>query len=307
MVIDIVRVHAHQRGALGQAIALQQILPGKFDPTLGHRLLHRHPTARRQMQGGEVELLELFVIQQRVKQGVHPGHGGERIFRQLFDQPRNIARVGDQDVLPAKLDKQQAVHGQGEDVIERQRGDHQLFATMQQRPVGGVHLLEVRQHVAVGQHRPFRNPGGAAGVLQEGQILGYHFRFHVLHPVAVVQRPAEGDGVWQVIFWHQTFNVLNDEVNQRPFRGGELIAHPRQNDVFHLGFVDHFLEGVREVRDNHNCRCAAVVQLMLQLARGIQRVNVNHDHPGAQNAKQRHRILQQVRHHQRDPVAFFQA
>ncbi|MNP70485.1 hypothetical protein D3C76_1667240 [compost metagenome] len=77
--------------------------------------------------------------------------------------------------------------------------------------------------------------------------------------------------------------------------------------MFHLGFVDHFLEGVREVRDNHNCRCAAVVQLMLQLARGIEGVNVNHDHPGAQNAKQRHRILQQVRHHQRDPVAFFQA
>ncbi len=118
---------------------------------------------------------------------------------------------------------------------------------MQQRAVGGVHLLEVRQHVAVGEHRPFRNSGGAAGVLQEGQILGHHFRFHVLHPVAVVQRPAEGDGVRQVIFWHQTFNVLDDEVNQRPFRSGELIAHSGENNVFDLRLIDHFFQGVREV------------------------------------------------------------
>ncbi len=219
VVIDIVRVHAHQRGALGQAIALQQILAGELHPAFRHRLLHWHPAARRQMQSREIKLLELFVVQQGVEQRVYPRHGGKRIFRQLFHQARNVARVGDQDVLPTQLDKQQAVHGQREDVIERQRGDHQLFAAMQQRAVGGVHLLEVRQHVAVGEHRPFRNPGGAAGVLQEGQILGHHFRFHVLHPVAVVQRPAEGDGVWQVIFWHQTFNVLNDEVNQRPFCG----------------------------------------------------------------------------------------
>ena len=71
------------------------------------------------MQGGEVELLKLFVIEQRVKQGVDPGHRGEGIFRQLFDQAWNIARVGDQQILPAQLDKQQAVHGQRENVIQR--------------------------------------------------------------------------------------------------------------------------------------------------------------------------------------------
>ena len=50
-------------------------------------------------------------------------------------------------------------------MIQRQRGDHKLFAAMQQRAVGGIDLLKVGQHVAVGQHRPFSHPGGAPGVL----------------------------------------------------------------------------------------------------------------------------------------------
>ncbi|CST00778.1 Uncharacterised protein [Shigella sonnei] len=39
---------------------------------------------------------------------------------------------------------------------------------MQQRPIGGVDLFQVRQHIAVSQHRAFRHTCGAAGVLQEG-------------------------------------------------------------------------------------------------------------------------------------------
>ena len=171
VVVDVMRVDADQRGALRQTIAFQQILSGEFYPALGNRLLNRHPAARRKMQRGEIELLELFIVKQRVKQGVHAGHGGERVFRQLFNQPRNVARVGDQYVLTAKLDKQQAVHGQRKNVIQRKRGDHKLLARVQQWPVGGVHLFKVRQHITMGQHRPFSHAGGTAGVLQERQIF----------------------------------------------------------------------------------------------------------------------------------------
>ncbi len=197
-------------------------------------------------------VLELFVVQQRVEQGIYPGHGGERIFCQLFHQPRNIARVGDQQVLTAQFNKQQAVHGQRENVIQRQRRDHQLFAAVQQRPVGCVDLLKVRQHVAVGQHRPFCHAGGTTGILQKRQIFGDHFRLDVLHPIARMQRAAEGDGVRQVVFWHQAFDVFDDKVNQRAFGGRELIPHARQDDVFHLGFVDHFFQRMGKVGHNDN-------------------------------------------------------
>ena len=96
---------------------------------------------------------------------------------------------------------------------------------MQQRPVGTVHLLKVRQHIAMGQHCPFRHAGCAAGILKKSEILRDDFRLNVLHAVAVLQRAAKRDGVRQMVFWHQPFDVLHHKVNQRPFRRGKLIAH----------------------------------------------------------------------------------
>ncbi|MNO08766.1 hypothetical protein D3C81_2315960 [compost metagenome] len=62
------------------------------------------------MQRREIQLLEVFVIQQGVEQRIDAGHGGKRVFRQLFYQTRDITWVSDQYVLAAKLNKQQAVH-----------------------------------------------------------------------------------------------------------------------------------------------------------------------------------------------------
>ena len=50
VIIDIVRIDAHQRRALRQAIAFQQILPGQLNPALRHHLLYRHSAAGGEMQ-----------------------------------------------------------------------------------------------------------------------------------------------------------------------------------------------------------------------------------------------------------------
>ena len=175
---------------------------------------------------------------------------------------------------------------------------------MEQRAVGGVYLFEIGQHISMGQHRPFRYAGGAAGILQKRQIFRDDFGFNILHAVARLQGPAEGDSIWQVIFGYQPLNVFDDEVHQRTLRGGELIAHPRQDHVFDLSFVHHFFQRVGKVRDDNNRRRTAVIQLVLQLTWGIERVDVNYDHACAQNAKQRDRVLQQVWHHQCHPIPF---
>ena len=74
-----------------------------------------------------------------------------------------------------------------------------------------------------------------------------------------------------------------------------------------LGFINHLFQGMRKVGNDHNGGGAAVVKLMFQFARGIKRIDVHDNHASAQDTKQRHRILQQIRHHQRDTVAFLQA
>src|SRR3546814_4707710 len=53
-------------------------------------------------------------------------------------------------------------------------------------------------------------------------------------------------------------------------------------------------------------RSARIDQLMLELARGVHRVGIDHRHAGAQHAEDGDRILQQIWHHQGDAVALFQ-
>ena len=46
-----------------------------------------------------------------------------------------------------------------------------------------------------------------------------------------------------------------------------------------------------------------IVELMLQLALGVERVGIHHHHPRAQGTQTDHQILDQIGHLNRDPVA----
>ncbi len=72
------------------------------------------------------------------------------------------------------------------------------------------------------------------------------------------------------------------------------------------GVVDHFFQGMGKVGDDDNGLGTGVFELMLQLARGVERVDVDHYHAGTQDAEHGDGILQQVRHHHRDPIALLQ-
>ena len=64
---------------------------------------------------------------------------------------------------------------------------------------------------------------------------------------------------------------------------------------------------VGEVLDDDDDLGAGVVQLVLELARGVQRIDVDDRAAGAQDAEQAHRVLQDVGHHQRDARALLAA
>ncbi|MNE28192.1 hypothetical protein D3C80_1216270 [compost metagenome] len=69
------------------------------------------------------------------------------------------------------------------------------------------------------------------------------------------------------------------------------------------GVVDHLLQGMGEVGDDDDGLGAGVFELVLQLARGIEGVDVDHRHAGPQYAEHGDGVLQQVWHHHRHPVA----
>ena len=87
------------------------------------------------------------------------------------DHRRQIARVGDQDVVVAAEHHRHAVKGEGVDVIERQRRDQHFAAVIEVRAHQRLALQHVGNDVAVRQHGALGHAGGAAGVLQHGHVF----------------------------------------------------------------------------------------------------------------------------------------
>ena len=68
-----------------------------------------------------------------------------------------------------------------------------------------------------------------------------------------------------------------------------------------LGIGNDLLQRVGAVLQDDDGLGSGILQLVLQLAGGIERVAVDRRVAGAEDAKQRNRVLQQVGHHQRHP------
>ena len=70
---------------------------------------------------------------------------------------------------------------------------------------------------------------------------------------------------------------------------------------------DHFLHRLREILDDDDQFGARIGQLVLELARRVERVDVDHRAAGAEGPEQADRVLQDVGHHQRDARALLAA
>ena len=70
-----------------------------------------------------------------------------------------------------------------------------------------------------------------------------------------------------------------------------------------LSLIDHFLQRVRKEITHHNSDGTRIGELMLEFARRIHRVDVDHHVTRTQRPKETDRVLQQVGHHQGNPLA----
>lgn len=76
--------------------------------------------------------------------------------------------------------------------------------------------------------------------------------------------------------------------------------------MLNLGAIERVLRGSGEVVEDDQRLRARIFQLVMQFARRIQRIGVHYRQAEAQRTEQRDRILQQVRQHDREAVAFLQ-
>ena len=139
------------------------------------------------------------------------------------------------------------------------------------------------------QHRPLADAGRAAGVLQEGEVVAVQLHWLEGRERAGLQRLHEAQLPRQ----------------RHLLAAGHAAAD--DDDALHRCVRQRGGDGGREGFEQHQCLRAAVLQLVRQLARRVQRVDRDHRAAGAQRADQRHREGHQVGHHDRDAVALGEA
>ena len=195
-------------------------------------------------------------------------------------------------------------------MVQRQRTDigrlHARRHSPHGRAVPGFGLQHVGNHIAVQQHGALGNTGGAAGVLQHGHVV----RLDV-GPLEAAARPLghrviETHGARQIEGRHHFLDVANHVIDQRALEHAELVTHGREHHMFDGRIRNALFQRVGEVFDDDNCLGAGILELVLEFARGVQRIDVDHHKTGTQDGGHRHRVLRNIGHHDGHTVALDQ-
>ena len=148
----------------------------------------------------------------------------------------------------------------------------------------------------MGEHRALGQAGGAAGVLQDGDII-QRYRQRADHlPRAPAQDALEGNGLGQLIGRHQFFHLVDHQVGDPAFGGRHHVAHSGFDQVVDFGVLQHFLYPLAEHVQVHQRPNPGALELMAHLARGVERVGIDHNQACTHGSEHGNRILQGVGH-----------
>ena len=251
---------------------------------------------------------EPFLVHQPVEQRVDPGDPGDRVILDRALQVLHRARRRDQDIAGPDFEKGQQIRGEGEDMIQRQCRQHAVIGGHQPAR-DRLHLRQIGQHVAMGQHGPFGHSGGAACVLQKRQILGLSPCPIGPHIRAMGAPFGKGGAQAQnrnSQLWHRRQGAAPDFLHAAHDGFGQLgeeLGHSGQHHRLKIRLGNHLGQFVGEHVDDDQNLGPGIVDLVDHLRRGIHRVGVDQNAARLEHTKGHHRIGQPVGQLHRHPVA----
>ncbi len=192
-------------------------------------------------------------------------------------------------------------------MVERQGGYDGFLALDEDMVKPQPRLLEIGQQGPMGQHGALGYAGRAAGILQKRQVVAIDVYRIECQGRSSGQDRSERDGVGDVPGRHHPLDALDDEIDEQAFGKAEQVAELGGDHMFDRRLIADLGEGRGEVLDDDDGFGPGVRELMFELARRIKRVAVDDHVAGAERTEKRNRILQHVRHHQRDARALGQA
>ena len=220
------------------------------------------------------------------------------MFRDFFGEALKVARIRDEDILASLRHDGQAIPLQRKDVIQRQcRDSDDRLDAFVGVSLPGDGLQDVVDHVAVTEHRTLRHAGRTAGVLQVRDVGITDFHIVEYFPAAGLQGLAESHAVGKLVRRHHALDMAQYDINDHALWPLEQVTHASGDNAANIGIGDDFLKYVRKILKYDYAAGAGILELVFQLAGGIQRIDVHCDESGAKNAAHRHRVLQDIRQH----------
>ena len=253
-----------------------------------------------------VNLVEVGVIGHAVEQRVNRRQHMDPVFGQFTEHRHHVAWIGYQNQLAAQAHGHHHADREGEDVVQRQGADQvDLLAgrdLLQGWLEPGLSLQQIGHQIALQQHCPLGYAGGATGVLQHGHIVGLEGHFAQRSAAALGKRCIEGHSAGQRERWHQLFLVAHHVVHQGAFDQTQAVAHGTQHHVLDGRGRDALLKHRSKILQNHDRLGARVLELVLQLTRRVERIDIDQGVARTQDGADRNRVLQDVGHHHRHSV-----
>ena len=188
-------------------------------------------------------------------------------------------------------------------MIKRQRRKRTLALQIDARTDPGRALQRVGDQVAMRQHRALGDAGRAAGILQQRHRVRSRLGIRVVHARHVVAGILQHRELCEMPRRDGVLDVGIRQIEGPALEQRREIAKPRHDDVLDLRVGDNGFQLMGEILQNHDDAGAGISQLLFQLTRRVERIDIDGDHAGAQCAEERDRIGEQVRQHDGDTVA----
>ena len=236
-----------------------------------HRPGHRRTAGNANLEARKIGLRQIGMVEHRLEHRRHAGKAGAAVF---LDRCQHLACLEPRHHRDRRAGHHRVIEqrGVGEDVEERQRA-HEDFAAGIAEGVDRGDLLGIHRELVVPQHGPLGPPGGAAGVLQEGEIGGGDFdrsrRTSGRHFRPALDRRSISD-IGDLTALQQ--------LERQPFVPRQHVGEAADDQRFQIGRGQHLGGGLVEFGHIHRHQHAGarIAHLPRQLFDRIERREIHH-------------------------------
>ena len=223
-------------------------------------------------------------VRERVEKRIDSRESGGLPLLKLINDVVDVAGIRNQDLARGTLQEAER-RGEGEDVIERKHGERGFLADHKGLGNPRAGLLDIREHIPMRQHGALCDAGRAAGVLKKRDIRVLKRHGAETGGVSLGECVAETDEMRHAEGRDHFFHVLHSEIHERPLEERKEVGNTGGNHRFNGGAGNGFFERFAEsFGDDHHLR-AAVSELIMQFAGGVEGVHVDRDAARLQNAE----------------------